>query len=240
MYNNDKEIDDAINIIRNASTSGIDYAEESELTTFMKQNANELGNKLLVVFYLEVFSTIISTVSTILQRITPTETSVTILTALNIISIAIGISYLIMLFLLKKFDNYFGITAGITIINTAFSILSLISLFYSYTAAIMIALIVSALSICGQYCFIQALRNTVGMVFVNLDESLQSFWKGYMIILCALIISCLCLCVPFLNIIALIVIIGLAIAAIVFSIWRLILIWDCATSMKNYAKRNMM
>ena len=240
MYNNDQEIDDAINIIRNASTSGIDYAEESELTTFMKQNANELGNKLLVVFYLEVFSTIISTVSTILQRITPTETSVTILTALNIISIAISISYLIMLFLLKKFDNYFGITAGITIINTAFSILSLISLFYSYTATIMIALIVSALSICGQYCFIQALRNTVGMVFVNLDESLQSFWKGYMIILCALIISCLCLCVPFLNIIALIVIIGLAIAAIVFSIWRLILIWDCATSMKNYAKRNMM
>ena len=233
-------MDDAINTIRNFSSDDYDYSAESDLASFMKHNANELGNKLMIIFVLEILSTILSFLTKGLLRTSISASIMWGVAGMMLASIVINIVYLIILFQMEKFDHNYTISAGISLASAIISILALFSMLVSFLAAEMLSFITLFLSFCAQYFFIQALRNSVGVVFVNLDLSLASYWKSYMILLCATVVSSVLMCVPYLNMVVLVVLFGLGIAAIVFSIWRFVLIWQCASSMKQYADRNTM
>lgn len=236
MYESDKEYDDAIKFFQNASSDGADYSEDGTLTTFMKQNAGDIGNKLMVIFWVDLFSTILNVITNIAERLDSTKTNLNFLLGLEIVSIVLSIIYIVMLFLLKKYDKNFGTAAIICIANQLLGVLML--LFTDYALLLVLSLIAIVLSYVAQYCVIQGLINSVGLVFVELASRLQSYWKGYMIVTLSLIPAFLLLCVPGIALIALIAIIGLAIALIVYAIWNLILVWECASSMQNYAKFN--
>lgn len=245
MYGTDKDYDDAIKFFQNAPTDGnglgTDYATDDEVTRFMKQNANELGNKLMVIFWIDIFSAISNLILNIAQRTNGyVSTSYPIgLLAVDVISIVLSIVYLVMLFSLTKFDDNYKTTAIISIINVVLDIVVAVSLFVFAPLSVILSLIVVVLTYVQEYCFIQALIGSVGIVFTDLANSLQTYWKGLIMIITALIVSLVFLCVPFLNLIVMVVDIGLGIALIAFEIWKLVLLWQCASSMRNYAKYNM-
>jgi hypothetical protein len=104
-----------------------------------------------------------------------------------------------------------------------------------YSAMALVSIVYAVLQILQLRFFVDGATSSLKEVNRNVELSWISFWKLYVKVLYAMILSAVCIFVPIINLIAVLALAIIGVISVVLAIWQIILIWQTGAALQNYA-----
>ena len=108
-----------------------------------------------------------------------------------------------------------------------------------YSAMALVSIVYAVLQILQLRFFVDGATSSLKEVNRNVELGWISFWKLYVKVLYAMILSAVCIFVPIINLIAVLALAIIGVISVVLAIWQIILIWQTGVALQNFASLNM-
>ena len=203
---------------------------ERQYQIALRENAAVLGKRFMVMFIISVVSVGLSVI-TILNAYVFSNPQIVF--SFGAIDLALSIAYVVMLFLIGKYNENFT-HAGVAYILA--QIASVVKSLILTQVGTLFSLMASALSIAYIVKLCTGMEDCFNQVDAYLAETWVSFKKAFLIITIASIACVLLVFVPILSFLAVIGALFCSIAAIVISVWQFVLLYRSSKTMTDFSK----
>ena len=203
----------------------------------VRKRSREIGNNIMICFWIEILGIVIPFLTVLMTMVSLLSWSATLMysvaSLIKVVGLLVIISsivYAVLLLTLKKYDDAF-LYAGVL-----YAASQIISFLQNYVPA-GIGFLLSAANVVVTFLsvkyFIDALANSVRLVSPGIASSLEAYFYWYTIFMVASFVCVFAAFIPIINIFDAVVSVLIGIGSLIISIWRLVLVWQAATSLQR-------